>query len=164
MTATPDSDGTPAETAGVSNQQVAQFQVAMVRANRRLNMLTAQRLQPHLTGPQCFVLFLIRELGPVPVSKLAEKMEVKPSAITVMLDRLVHSGLVDRIPCEKDRRIVLVQLTAEGSRTLANILLKTQEMLASCLKDIPHDEMSSFLATFDKIVRFIGDLKEDCCT
>ena len=52
-------------------------------------------------------------------SHLADKLGVKPSAITVMIDRLVQSGHVIRKHHETDRRIVLVENTAEGKAILA---------------------------------------------
>ena len=45
---------------------------------------------------------------------LAEQLQLSPSGLTRRLDGLVQSGLVERVPSELDRRVMLAQLTAEG--------------------------------------------------
>ena len=69
------------------------------------------RTQLDLTPGQVFMLHLIRNESLCSVSKLAEKMEVAPSAITVMLDRLENHGFVSRKRDTSDRRVVIIELT-----------------------------------------------------
>ena len=45
---------------------------------------------------------------------LAEQLQLSPSGLTRRLDGLVQSGLVERVPSDLDRRVMLAQLTAEG--------------------------------------------------
>jgi DNA-binding MarR family transcriptional regulator len=49
------------------------------------------------------------------VSTLAEELDIRPSTVSKMLDRLTEKGLVVRIPDERDGRKTLVMLTADGS-------------------------------------------------
>lgn len=51
----------------------------------------------------------------VPTLALAQRIHCEPSNITTVVDRLVHGGLVERIPDPQDRRIRLVSLTAAGA-------------------------------------------------
>ena len=48
------------------------------------------------------------------MSELAASAGVAPPTATRMLDALVRDGLVERTPCEHDRRVVRVALTAAG--------------------------------------------------
>jgi DNA-binding MarR family transcriptional regulator len=48
------------------------------------------------------------------MGELAEDLGVKLPTATRIVDRLVERGLVERRPCDKDRRVVWVEATAEG--------------------------------------------------
>ncbi len=43
-------------------------------------------------------------------------MYVKPSAITVMIDRLIDQELVERYHDKDDRRVVVIELTKKGGK------------------------------------------------
>lgn len=45
---------------------------------------------------------------------ISKKMYVKPSAITVMIDRLIDQELVERYHDKDDRRVVIIELTKRG--------------------------------------------------
>ena len=73
---------------------------------------------------------------------LAEKLGVKPSAITVMIDRLVQSGHVIRKHHETDRRIVLVENTTETGKAILKQAEDVQkEVIARGLSQLPPEEM-----------------------
>ncbi len=46
---------------------------------------------------------------------LAERLQLSPSGLTRRLDGLVQSGLVERVPSDLDRRVMLAQLTDRGA-------------------------------------------------
>ncbi|KIL39816.1 hypothetical protein SD70_17215 [Gordoniibacillus kamchatkensis] len=104
-----------------------------------------------ITGPQFFMLHFIKEQGQCKLTQLAEKMEVKPSAITVMIDRLVHANLVARIHDPHDRRVVLVELTQEGQQALDQLKDLTKEIIARYFSGIGKEELARFVATFEKL-------------
>ena len=59
-----------------------------------------------ITGSQFHLLNKIQKEKVSNVKRLAEELDVKSSAITVMVERLVQHGLVSRVQDEKDRRAV----------------------------------------------------------
>jgi DNA-binding MarR family transcriptional regulator len=105
-----------------------------------------------LTGPQFFMLHLVSELEPCKSTALAEKMDVKPSAITVMIDRLVQSGFVSRHPDEHDRRVVLVRLTESGRNVLEKLSGMRREMLRQSFANLTQEETDTFVTLFEKMV------------
>jgi DNA-binding MarR family transcriptional regulator len=52
----------------------------------------------------------------LPVSRLADLVLRPMGSITQIVDRLAKAGLVERIPDPRDRRMVLIAITAEGER------------------------------------------------
>jgi MarR family transcriptional regulator, organic hydroperoxide resistance regulator len=58
---------------------------------------------------------------PMPMGELAKVMVCDNSNITWITDRLEERGLVERTPAERDRRVKLLVLTAEGRRVREEI-------------------------------------------
>jgi len=69
-----------------------------------------------LTLPQMHTLEIIGATGNLRMKEVAEKMGVTTGSLTVLVDRLVRAGLVERKPDEKDRRSIRVGLTPEGRK------------------------------------------------
>lgn len=76
--------------------------------------------------------------------QLADKLEVKSSAVTVMLDRLEALGLIAREPDENDRRAVIVTLTAKGQELLEEAQYRSLLLLAEHLSILKPEELQNF--------------------
>ena len=64
-------------------------------------------------GQEMILGALWQESG-LPMSQLAERLEVQPPTISRMIQRMENSGLVERRPCGKDLRVAFVHLTVKG--------------------------------------------------
>lgn len=121
--------------------------------------ITLQNLGPHLiaraqfslTPGQVFMLRFIQQNCDCNVSKLADKMEVNPSAITVMLDRLESHGFVTRTRDGNDRRVVITHITESGERALEEVMRVRKQILQHCLVQINPDELELFVHTLETI-------------
>jgi DNA-binding MarR family transcriptional regulator len=69
---------------------------------------------PDLTIAQYRVLYILINNGPYKMSELGEFIHTSCGSLTVMIDRLVEKGLVERSFLPEDRRVVMVQITPEG--------------------------------------------------
>ncbi len=82
---------------------------------------------------------------------LADQLEVKPITLTRLVDRLVDSGWVERLPDPKDRRAVRLHLT-ERSRPLLEIMQeKSLETRAAVLQGVSEDEFAVLFTTLKKM-------------
>jgi len=73
------------------------------------------RLEPHgLTNAQWVPLFKLRLGAAVTVAELARECQADAGSMTRMLDRLEAKGLCRRVRSTEDRRVVNIELTAEG--------------------------------------------------
>ncbi|MFD3447930.1 MarR family winged helix-turn-helix transcriptional regulator [Microbacteriaceae bacterium 4G12] len=113
-----------------------------------------QQMQPEMlesmnaqgvTPTQLFVLNSLRKQGSCKISELAQKMEVKPSAVTFMIDRLEQYKYVMREHDKKDRRVVNISLTNEGQEKVKKVLEDRKKIVAQYLSHLTTDELS-FLA------------------
>ena len=76
---------------------VNRFQIAIQLLKRNMESDVQNKESP-ITKPQTFLLYALNKFGKCKLSQLAEMMEVKPSAITVMIDRLEKAGYVKTVP------------------------------------------------------------------
>ncbi|OCT16791.1 hypothetical protein A8709_08610 [Paenibacillus pectinilyticus] len=125
-------------------------------AHRKISQSVFGELNTELTAPQLFTLAMISMEQTPKQSHLADKLGVKPSAITVMIDRLVQSGHVIRKHHETDRRIVLVENTAEGTAVLAHYNDVQKKIIFRGLSQLPPEELHIFVNAFEKLLIFIS--------
>lgn len=67
-----------------------------------------------VSQPQVSCILALSEYGPMPISRLAKYILVKPSTVTGIIDRLEQKGLVTRTRNMSDRRVVTITLTDAG--------------------------------------------------
>jgi DNA-binding MarR family transcriptional regulator len=106
-----------------------------------------------LTGPQFYILYMIREKGTCMVSVLAEEMDVKPSAISVMIDRLVNHNFVVRLADKNDRRVVLLQITDAGLHAVKQLVQRSNEMLGDYFNKLSETEVEVMIHTLEKMLK-----------
>lgn len=63
---------------------------------------------------EALVLLTFSRRGSLPLSKIGERLQVHPTSVTNIVDRLTKSGLVERKPNPEDGRGVLAEITPEG--------------------------------------------------
>ncbi|MFL5680243.1 MAG: MarR family winged helix-turn-helix transcriptional regulator [Chloroflexota bacterium] len=84
------------------------------------------------------VMWLLEHHGDLPMSRMAELLDVSLSNATGIVDRMEERGLVERVRVPDDRRIVLVRIAARGVEAL-------EEMEA-----VKRDRLQSILGHLDK--------------
>ena len=96
--------------------------LSVVRTSDQLQIRFARLLREYgLTSPtQYNILRILRGEGkPLPILEIASRTITVVPGITGLIDRLERAGFVNRLRCEKDRRIIYVALTDQGMTTLA---------------------------------------------
>ncbi|WP_062195264.1 MarR family winged helix-turn-helix transcriptional regulator [Caldimonas taiwanensis] len=133
-------DGSPSEAhfysvERYSAQDSIGYLMRMVLA--RAGQAIDRRLAQHgLTHAQWVPLIRIRTCQTPTLAELARSMDVDPGAMTRMIDRLEAKGLCRRVRSTEDRRVVHLQLTAEGER------------LADAVRPVLVEVMNRLLAGF----------------
>ena len=56
--------------------------------------------------------------GRMRMQDLADRVLLSKSGVTRLVDRMTKAGLIARVPCETDRRVVFAELTSEGRAKL----------------------------------------------
>src|SRR6266849_10874703 len=97
--------------------------LSVLRTSDQLQIRFARLLREHgLTPSQYNILRILRGEGkPLPILEIASRTITVVPGITGLIDRLERGGFVHRLRCEKDRRVIYVALTDQGTKTLADL-------------------------------------------
>ena len=94
----------------------------IMRVQQILQAGVDEALKPHgLTFArfEALVLLSFSQRGSLPMRMMGERLQLHPTSITNIVDRLEADGLAKRLPQPSDRRTTLVQLTDAGRERLA---------------------------------------------
>ena len=97
--------------------------LSVLRTGDQLQIRFARLLREHgLTPSQYNILRILRGEGkPLPILEIASRTITVVPGITGLIDRLEQAGFVNRLRCEKDRRVIYVALTDHATTTLAAV-------------------------------------------
>jgi len=82
---------------------------------------------------------------------LAKSLDVRNSTITSLVDRLVKLSLVKRGRCERDRRVVLVELTDKGKKLTEKLLTLRKERLKEIVKELPEEKVKEIYESIKRV-------------
>jgi DNA-binding MarR family transcriptional regulator len=100
-------DGVPRMHAVTSLMRVHQLVLSRLDAVLKPHDLTFARYE-------ALVLLSFTSKGSLPLGKMGERLQVHPTSVTPIVDRLEAAGLVRRRPHPVDRRAVLAEITDAG--------------------------------------------------
>ena len=109
-----------------------------------------------LSNAQGMCLMVVGSLAPVTMGQIADYMALSSAAATSLVDRLVQSGWVIRQPDERDRRIVLAALTAEGQRIFGDLRGRRVDRMHSALATLSDSERQTLLAGLRLFVKALS--------
>ena len=87
-----------------------------------------------------------RESGPQRITDLAALEHVAQPTMTTIVGRLEARGFVERRRDDADRRAVMVALTAQGARRLAEVGAARTEFLAGHMSALDGEQLASLAA------------------
>jgi DNA-binding MarR family transcriptional regulator len=91
------------------------------------------------------VLTILEAEGPIPMSKLADTLDVSVASTTGIIGRMEERGLVERSHGETDRRVVLVHATAAGKAIFLDMTDHRRVALTALLGKLADDELAALL-------------------
>jgi DNA-binding MarR family transcriptional regulator len=104
-----------------------------------------------ISVPQMAILHSLIEMKQCKMTDIAKLLYVTTSAATGIVDRMVKSGLLMRVPDTGDRRVVNIQITPKGKKTMNNIFTQRQKMMIAIFKNFTPEEREIYLNMVKKI-------------
>jgi DNA-binding MarR family transcriptional regulator len=116
----------------------------------------------HQIDPPHFRLLGMLAHCPCNMSELAEKHAVSPATISNSITILEERGWVKRIRSPHDRRVVIVELTPEGSDVLVDVHRHAEEHLAALLASLSEEEYNALLAGLAALRKAFSHIPSHC--
>lgn len=99
-------------------------------------------LELNMSTPQFKALLLISEEEGIRMRELARRLGGSFSNATVLVDRLVERGLVERFAEPQDRRVVLVRVSEEGRNLIEQLVTSWRTLSASLLEVLDTQDLA----------------------
>ncbi len=111
----------------------------------------------NLTMRQLKVLLTLARRGPLGGQELTVEMGVSFATVTGIVDRLAAQGLVSRREDPSDRRVRLLELTAEGRTLVASVVDAGSAQYRRLLSRLEVDE----LRLLDSLIRRMAEIADE---
>ena len=130
----------PTENATDANESLDAITDALLTASRLLVAISIRsitQVDDSITMAQFRTLVILSNRGPINLATLANLLGVQPSATGRMVDRLVASGLIDRLPHPTSRRELLATLTKRGRDVVRRVTAHRRAEIAAIVEQMP---------------------------
>lgn len=104
-----------------------------------------------LTIPQLMVLRSIEELGDVTLKRISDQISLSQATVTTILNRLEDRTLIERVRCNKDRRIVYARLTEKGQQVLADAPTLLHERFIENFENLEIEQKAAILLSLQQV-------------
>jgi DNA-binding MarR family transcriptional regulator len=101
------------------------------------------------------ILYLYESLIPTEISKM---LGIERGSLTTLIDQLEEMGLVNRSSTPKDRRKLLIALSAHGRDELNKVMYSHARTAGVFLEGVEEEELEQFLASMRCAVDFMRKL------
>src|SRR6266446_4097630 len=127
--------------------------LSIMRTSDRLQIRSARLLREHgLTPSQYNILRILRGEGKsLPILEIASRTVAVVPGITGLIDRLEQAGFVNRVRCEKDRRVIYVALADRGTTILATLDEPVVALHHKLLGHLSQGELKELIRLLEKV-------------
>lgn len=127
------------------------LRMTLLRTSRRLRNESAGTLPEGSLS----VLSILFTFGPLTPGELAEKEHVRPPSMTRTLQYLTQEGYLERAPHPRDRRQVVISLSASGQEYIRETRRRRDQWLQRRLAALTRDQRI-ILAQAEEILREVN--------
>ena len=114
-----------------------------------------------MSTPQLKALLLISEEEAIRMRELARKLGGSFSNATVLVDRLVERGFVERLMEPQDRRVVLVRATEDGRLLIEHLVTSWRSLTQPLLERLSTKDLKTVREALDILVKAAQDSEKE---
>jgi DNA-binding MarR family transcriptional regulator len=108
-----------------------------------------------ITAAQLNCLLALYENGPLSPSQIAKHMMVKSSTVTGVIDRLERKALLTRERNSPDRRVISIQLTANGKKLAKVAPPPIQQRVFDGLQQLSNKELDQIIISLATLTKML---------
>ena len=132
-------------------------ELAFALRRRRGELPTALRQAGRLGDRHISALISLAVAGPATVSELAERMDMSIAHASLVVSELAGAGLVERDHDERDRRRIIVSLSAAARPAVAEMRNRHAAPLGRFLAELDDDEADRFIDQLTTLIAYLRD-------
>lgn len=107
--------------------------------------------QYNLSMTEFSVLEVLFHKGKQTIQQIGHSILISSGSMTYIIDKLEQKGLLNRIACPDDRRVIHVVLTANGKDLMEKIMPKHTELVEDLFDSINPDEVQILVRLLKKV-------------
>jgi len=132
-------------------------ELAFALRRRRGELPTALKQAGRLGDRHISALISLAVAGPATVSELAERMDMSIAHASLVVSELAGAGLVERDHDERDRRRIIVSLSAAARPAVAEMRNRHAAPLGRFLAELDDDEADRFIDQLTTLIAYLRD-------
>jgi DNA-binding MarR family transcriptional regulator len=114
--------------------------------------LSSLKMPISLSSSRIRVLTMVRKMGEIRMSQLAEKLGVQAGTVTDLVDALQRDKWIIRVPDPKDRRAMLLKLTDKAKQHLEPIHQIQSELAEKMLLEFSSEQRRQLIDLLEGMV------------
>lgn len=126
----------------MDEDDINRLRIALGRISRTVDRQVAG---DGLTRTQLSVLGTVARERRIGIGELADIEGLNPTMASRLVGKMEDKGLVRRSPAEEDRRAVVVEITAAGSRLHTRLRTQRTRLFTARLADLPATQQDALL-------------------
>lgn len=106
------------------------------------------------------MLHVLSDMGERKAGELARQLGIKAPATSALIESLEQEGLVLRSGDAHDRRVTIVSITEEGTRTLRDATAPQRELTRRLISSLSAEDVATLMRIQRSLVAVLTDM--DC--
>lgn len=145
----------------INQERALKLFIVLSRASKVIAEEAHKLIDNYGLNPTEFgVLELLYHRGRQPIQKIGQKILLRSGSMTYVVDKLEKRGFLERVFCEKDKRITYISITEKGSALIESIFPEHAENIESLMSGLSKDEQEIAIELVKKLGLSVNDLSK----
>jgi DNA-binding MarR family transcriptional regulator len=114
-----------------------------------------------LSMPQFSMMMQLHHHGACGMSEVSERFEITPAAASQLVDKLVHSGFIQRVEDPNDRRAKLLSLTDKGKEFIQQGIEERYRWVDEMSGKLSPEQLSQISDALDIMTRAAQEMESE---
>lgn len=137
---------------------------AVQRMVRIFQLFERDQIKIHnFTTSQCYCLLEVLKSDGLTMQELSNKMNLKASTMTRIIDKLERDGYIKRERYEQDRRVVIALLTDKGRSAAKELDNSLNTYYKQIIEHLPTGKVEEVLESTDLLIKAFEKANPNCC-
>jgi DNA-binding MarR family transcriptional regulator len=145
------------KTERIANNMISLFPVVY----RKILRVEHLRLGMRPTRCQLPILAILTNRGPLPISEIGNRLSISKPQMTALIGKLIKEGKVERLPDERDRRVIRIAITKQGRGFFHEGRRLAKEGLMKNMKGLSAGDIDKLHASLENIVHIVSKMREE---